>query len=167
MDTTLTLPKGQRPSVDDPNATRLLPNPVPNSKAIPFFADDISQLRNPTGWLNDNSVNACAQLLSGYFGTENVTGGRPAILSSFAMAQQRDGTSLDDGMWRVNHRSRYWEKDVWIIPIHQPSTQHWELAIVYLRQCRIAYFDSLAHPKTWEEDVQVRVMHITMTFLHS
>ena len=96
-----------------------------------------------------------------------VTGGRPAILSSFAMAQQRDGTSLDDGMWRVNHRSRYWEKDVWIIPIHQPSTQHWELAIVYLRQCRIAYFDSLAHPKTWEEDVQVRVMHITMTFLHS
>ncbi|KAI0694788.1 hypothetical protein C8Q76DRAFT_634071 [Earliella scabrosa] len=113
-----------------------------------------TRLRNPTGWLNDNSVNACAQLLSGYFGTENVTGGRPAILSSFAMAQQRDGTSLDDGMWRVNHRSRYWEKDVWIIPIHQPSTQHWELAIVYLRQCRIAYFDSLAHPKTWEEDVQ-------------
>ena len=164
MDTSLQLPKMVRPSVDDPDATRLLPNPDPNFKDVPLFPDDISRLRNPTGWLNDNCLNACAQLLAGHFGTENVIGGRPAILSSFAMAQQRDGASVDEGVWRVNHRSRYWEKDVWIIPIHQPSSLHWELAVVYLRQCRIAYFDSFAHPNSWEVDVEVSTDYTAYSF---
>ena len=71
------------------------------------------------------------------------------------MSQERDGQSSDQGVWRVNHRSRYWESDVWIIPIHQPAAHHWELAVVYVKERQIALFDSFANASTWEKDVQV------------
>ena len=147
--------------MDDPTATRWLSHPDPTCRAIPFSPDDINRLRNPTSWINDDCLNGCAQLLVAHFGTGNVIGGSFAILSSFAMAQHQDGTSLDAGMWRVSHRTCYWEKDVWIIPVHKPADHHWELAIVYFKERRIAYFDSFAHADAWEDDAKVSITKVT------
>ena len=155
MDCSQALPKLPRPIATTPNTTLVLPHPDPTCREITFSPEDIARIRDPCAWLNDDCVNGCAQLLALHFGMTNVDGGHPTINSSFAMAQQRDGQSLDDGVWRVNHRTRYWESDVWIIPIHQPRAHHWELAVVYLKERQIAYFDSFANESSWEVDVQV------------
>ncbi|KAI0746147.1 hypothetical protein C8Q76DRAFT_605599, partial [Earliella scabrosa] len=140
-----------RPSGSTTN--RVLPHPDPALRPLVFSPLDIDRLR-PERWLNDDCVNGCAQLLVHHFGASH-NGGNIAILHSFTMAHQRNGTSTDQAVWNISRTARYWEKDIWIIPVHKPAEQHWELAIVYLKECRIAYFDSLAHRTSWEHDVQL------------
>ncbi|KAI0701749.1 hypothetical protein C8Q76DRAFT_633393 [Earliella scabrosa] len=135
------------------STNRILPHPDHTLRPLVFSPLDIDRLR-PERWLNDDCVNGCAQLLVLHFGASNA-GGNIAILHSFTMAQHRNGTSTDQAVWNSSRTARYWEKDIWIIPVHKPDIQHWELAIVYLKECRIAYFDSLAHRTSWEHDAQV------------
>ena len=115
----------------------------------------MDRLRFPEKWLNDDCLNGCAQLLVHHFGTEKVAGGSVAFLHSFAMAQHRNGTSTDQSLWNTSRLSSYWEKDVWVIPVHKIDAHHWELAIVYLADSRIAYFDSFGHKTSWEDDAKV------------
>lgn len=41
-------------------------------------------------------------------------------------------------------KSRFWTKDVIILPVHDPDMLHWLLAIIYPKQGQIEFFDSLA-----------------------
>lgn len=63
----------------------------------------------------------------------------------------------DDTIWRDCYRSEFWRKNVWVIPIHHPSPSpgHWTVAVVYVREQRIAYYDSFASKSLWEADAAV------------
>ncbi|KAI0703077.1 hypothetical protein C8Q76DRAFT_801927 [Earliella scabrosa] len=155
VDTVLSLPKSSSRPPTGPLKPRLLPHPNPSLRALVFSPDDMDRLRFPEKWLNDDCLNGCAQLLVHHFGTEKVAGGSVAFLHSFAMAQHRNGTSTDQSLWNTSRLSSYWEKDVWVIPVHKIDAHHWELAIVYLADSRIAYFDSFGHKTSWEDDAKV------------
>ena len=82
-----------------------------------------------------------------------------AILHSFAMAHQRNGTSTDQAVWNISRISRYWEKDILIIPVHQPMKDHWTMAVVYFRKRHIVYFDSFGSSNNragWVAELKVR-----------
>lgn len=121
-----------------------------------FRREDLERLHQPRRWLNDECINGCAQVLLQHFGTGGVTGGSPVVISSFTVTQHRN-QSYDRAVWSCVQATRFWEKDVWIIPIHQAERNHWELAVIYIKRLRIAYFDSFGHSETtsWRADVQV------------
>ncbi|KAI9457405.1 hypothetical protein HD554DRAFT_2030065 [Boletus coccyginus] len=50
---------------------------------------------------------------------------------------------------------KFWTKNIWIIPIHQPSPGHWLLCLAYITHCELCLFDSFAEWKPWLADVNV------------
>lgn len=78
-----------------------------------------------------------------------------AILPTWAMAYLRQGS--DDGaLWRSVRYTRYWEKDIWLVPIHwQDPYEHWTLCVVNTLTCTIFSFDSLANQSLSRRDVEV------------
>jgi Ulp1 family protease len=64
--------------------------------------------------------------------------------------------AIDDMLWRNTSWTRYWEKDVWVLPIHRPSNVgHWVLCVIYFSRKELHLFDSLAEWKPWRHDVKV------------
>ncbi|KJA14937.1 hypothetical protein HYPSUDRAFT_106807, partial [Hypholoma sublateritium FD-334 SS-4] len=59
----------------------------------------------------------------------------------------------DSELWRSTHHHKFWEKDVWIIPIHRQTERHWVLAVLYLQHSEVHVFDSLAGNALWNEDI--------------
>ncbi len=74
-----------------------------------------------------------------------------AIFSTYDIYFVKNGAI--DALKRSVSHTRYWEHDIWLIPIHNPN--HWTLAIVVLSTQTIYQFDSQASQKTWESDVAV------------
>jgi Ulp1 family protease len=108
--------------------------------------------------LNDVCINGGAALLQDYFALIDDTAAysrRCAILSTHELPHVRY-QALDNDLWRNIRRTIYWEKDVWILPIHRPRALHWVLGVVYVRENRILLFDSLAEERPWRADIQVR-----------
>ena len=62
----------------------------------------------------------------------------------------------DESLWRGTRHTRFWIKDMWILPVHRPSpVGHWVLCIAFLHCRELCLFDSLAEEKGWPADVQV------------
>ncbi|KAI0669310.1 hypothetical protein C8Q78DRAFT_1095812 [Trametes maxima] len=136
---------------------RILPAiPTSGYGRYPFPEHDMARLRQARGLLSDDCINSGAQVLLRHFDYGARTrGGSPALLSTRLVALHRVRTD-DEGMWRDCARSAFWERDVWIIPIHRAIPDlHWTLAVVYIKKKRIAYFDSFAEKAAWEEDAKV------------
>ena len=79
---------------------------------------------------------------------------RCAILSTHTLSQIRY-KAIDQQLWRNTRSSSYWEKDVWIIPIHRPRQVHWVLAVAYVRNGEIHLYDSFTGRNEWKKDVPV------------
>jgi len=80
---------------------------------------------------------------------------RCAVLSTHDLPRVRhnatDDTILQNTLW-----TQYWEKDVWILPIHRPSCiGHWVVCTVDFAFKRLSLFDSFAERKPWKKDIQV------------
>jgi Ulp1 family protease len=59
-------------------------------------------------------------------------------------------------LWRTVRRSVYWEKPLWLVPIHRTAPyEHWVLGVVDFARQEIGFFDSIADQSLWEQDVQV------------
>jgi len=85
------------------------------SASIFFEISNIERLISPYSLLNDVCVNDGALLLQLHLRTPHTH--RCAVLSTWAMAYLRSGS--DDGvLWRSIRHTRYWEKDIWVVPIH-------------------------------------------------
>ncbi|EED85593.1 predicted protein [Postia placenta Mad-698-R] len=69
----------------------------------------------------------------------------------------------DATLWRNAASTRFWEKDVWTIPIHYED--HWMLATIDIPRSRVAYFDSFAREHPWEGHIQ-DVMQLTACLLN-
>ncbi|KIO03681.1 hypothetical protein M404DRAFT_54211, partial [Pisolithus tinctorius Marx 270] len=62
----------------------------------------------------------------------------------------------DNVLWRNISWTWYWEKTMWILPIHQPSpVGHWVLCVIKFPSKQLLLFDSLAEQKPWKQDIKV------------
>ncbi|KAG1879476.1 hypothetical protein C8R48DRAFT_767734 [Suillus tomentosus] len=114
-----------------------------------FEPRDISFLASPTAFLNDVCINGCAVLLQMDMPNSDV-----AIFSTFDLPRIRYHAT-DDMLWRNTRWTCYWEKDVWVLPIHRPAhVGHWVVCVIYLSTKELRLFDSLAERKPWKHDVK-------------
>ncbi|EED85282.1 predicted protein [Postia placenta Mad-698-R] len=109
-------------------------------------ASDMSRLQNRSAWMNDSCINTCMQLLQLVF------------LGPGVRTDAGDVT-----LWRNAASTRFWEKDVWTIPIHYED--RWMLATIDIPRSRVAYFDSFAWEHPWEGHIQ-DIMQLTMCLLN-
>ncbi|KAG1758574.1 hypothetical protein EDD22DRAFT_981359 [Suillus occidentalis] len=62
----------------------------------------------------------------------------------------------DNMLWCNTSWTHYWEKDVWVLPIHRLSNVgHWVLCVIYLSRKELHLFNSLAEQKPWRHNVKV------------
>jgi Ulp1 protease family, C-terminal catalytic domain len=119
-----------------------------------FEQRDLDILKSPTARFNDVGINGGAALLHRFYLLRNKTSAeRCALLSTFDLPRVRYNAS-DEELWRYIHRSSYWQKDVWILPIHRKSAEHWVLCVITLREHQLYLFDSLAARRPWRQDVK-------------
>jgi len=121
--------------------------------SVHFEVRDLAILKSGTARLNDICINGGAALLQDHFAPPNDTH-RCAILSTFDLVRVRYRAS-DEDLWRNIHKTKYWDKCIWILPIHRRTTEHWVIGIVSLKDHRILLFDSLAAERPWHRDVKV------------
>jgi Ulp1 family protease len=118
-------------------------------------------LTSPTAFLNDTCINGCAVLL--FSELKSVATSHCALLTTHDLPRIRYNAS-DDILWRNVSYTRYWEKDVWILPIHRPSNiGHWVLCIIRFSSKELHLFDSLAEKKPWKNDVKVSLLVLTIS----
>ncbi|KAI6003806.1 hypothetical protein EDD15DRAFT_2360083 [Pisolithus albus] len=116
-----------------------------------FLPDDIDILMSPTGRLNDTCINGCATLL---YSTFRPTATSCAVLSTHDLPRIRFNAE-DDVLWRNLSWTRFWEKPVWILPIHRPlPVGHWVLCTIRFRSRQLFLFDSFAEQKPWRNDIK-------------
>ncbi|KAG1851783.1 hypothetical protein C8R48DRAFT_810421 [Suillus tomentosus] len=117
-----------------------------------FELKDIALLASPTACLNDTCINGCAVLL--FSELKSVVTGHCALLTSHDLPRIRYNAS-DDILWRNISYTCYWEKDIWILPIHRPSNiGHWVLCVIRFSSKELHLFDSLAEKKPWKNDIK-------------
>jgi len=86
-----------------------------------------------------------------------------AIISTLALP-----TLEDSALWRIARHSTYWERNLWIVPIHRYTPyEHWVLGVVNFVRGEIAVFDSLADQSLWERDVEVGDTFISSTSINT
>ena len=124
---------------------------------IQFGPEDLEILNNPTALLNDVCINGGGALLQHLLSAKNLPSAmhsqRCALFSTFDLLRIRSGAS-DDDLWRNVKFTRYWEKDVWILPIHRPHTRHWVLCCISHKTRELFLFDSLAAERPWRKEIQ-------------
>jgi hypothetical protein len=124
---------------------------------IDFEPSDIQRFASPTEWLNDVCINDGAILLQLHLNTSQSD--MIAIISTLALP-----TLKDDSLWRIARHSTYWERNLWIVPIHRYAPyEHWVLGVVNFVRGEIAVFDSLADQSLWERDVEVGGLFVSST----
>ncbi|KAG0705804.1 hypothetical protein DFH29DRAFT_774590, partial [Suillus ampliporus] len=78
-----------------------------------------------------------------------------AILSTHDLPRIRYNAP-DDVIWRNSSWVCYWEKDIWVLPIHRQSgIGHWVLCVIRLSNKELHLFDSLGNRQPWQNDVKV------------
>ncbi|KIK15548.1 hypothetical protein PISMIDRAFT_39624, partial [Pisolithus microcarpus 441] len=78
-----------------------------------------------------------------------------AILSTHDLPHIRFNAE-DDTLWRNPSWTRFWEKSIWILPIHcSLPVGHWVLCTIDFHSRQLFLFDSLAEQKPWRNDVKV------------
>ncbi|KIK14603.1 hypothetical protein PISMIDRAFT_79289, partial [Pisolithus microcarpus 441] len=62
----------------------------------------------------------------------------------------------DDVLWRNLSWTRFWEKPIWILPIHRSlPVGHWVLCTISFHSRQLFLFDSLAEQNPWRNDIKV------------
>ncbi|KAG0699786.1 hypothetical protein DFH29DRAFT_983380 [Suillus ampliporus] len=117
-----------------------------------FDPKDIKLLCSPTVCLNDVCINSCAALLYSEPKTPTLS---CAIFSTHDFPRIRYNAP-DDIVWRNVSWTRYWEKDIWVLPIHWPSDSigHWVICVIHVFNKELHLFDSLAEKKPWKTDIK-------------
>ena len=94
-------------------------------------------------------INDGAALLRSHLGASQSH--QIAIISTLALPTLEDGS-----LWRLVRRSTFWQKTLWLVPIHRTTPyEHWVLGIIDFTHQEIRYFDSIADKSLWKQDIQV------------
>ncbi|KAJ7482778.1 hypothetical protein FB451DRAFT_1129761 [Mycena latifolia] len=132
---------------------------------IEIEPDDISRIQSSNGRLNGLTINALAAAflnLLGYPTSPHAeSANKCAIFSTYDLPRIRYKAS-DDALWGFVNHTKYWEKALWLIPIHRVDEEHWVLAVVDVGHQQIFFFDSLAvRARGWRQDIRDIMILIT------
>jgi len=126
-----------------------------------FHLSDTSILASPQAHLNDACINGCAALLYSAFLPAAAS---CAILSTHDLPHIRYNAN-DDMLWRNVAWTRFWEKPIWVLPVHRSlPVGHWVLCVIYFPSRQLLLFDSLAEQQPWRKDV--KVSHLSILVPH-
>ncbi|KAJ7716595.1 hypothetical protein DFH07DRAFT_762398 [Mycena maculata] len=125
---------------------------------------DLARLRNPTGLLNNFCINGlAAALLEFCTHNTNLTAAGVArwcvVLTTHELPRVRYKCG-DAELWRSVASMKYWEKAVWIVPVHRLSEKHWVLIIVMPHEESMYFFDSM-NGENWRPDLRLMMVLIT------
>ncbi|KAJ6582196.1 hypothetical protein B0H19DRAFT_1370295 [Mycena capillaripes] len=89
--------------------------------------EDLDHVTSSNGWLNGFVLTGLAAAFLNLFGhptsASAANANRCAVLSTYDLPRARYKAS-DDEIWRHTHCTKFWEKDLWLIPIHRPDEEH-------------------------------------------
>jgi hypothetical protein len=121
---------------------------------------DIARFLSPTTRLNGFGLNGAAAALYNIFSDPysptKASAEACAIFSTYDLPRARY-KSADSDLWHHLRPTKYWEKPVWLFPIHRLSQEHWVLAVVIPQAQQIYFFDSLGERGGWRKDLRVRL----------
>ncbi|KAG6884437.1 hypothetical protein C0992_006324, partial [Termitomyces sp. T32_za158] len=122
-----------------------------------FGTKELSMMRSPTSRLNDVCINGISALLKYQFSRTTSSASRSsqqcALLSTYDLPMLRYNAS-DAKIWRQTRHTEYWKCQVWILPIHRSTTEHWVMCTIIPSAGEIHLFDSLAQEEPWKAEIQ-------------
>ena len=127
------------------------------SQGFDLGPTELQILSSKDSLLNDICINGLSKLLQALFIRDSwhqTSAGRCAIFSTYDLNRIRYQAS-DHELWRSTRRLNFWERDIWIIPVHRRTENHWVLAVLYLQHKEVHVFDSLAVRASWDQDIKV------------
>ena len=126
-----------------------------------FLPSDTTILASPQTCLNDACINGCAALLYSAFLPATAC---CAILLTHDLPHIRHNVD-DDMVWRNVSWTRFWEKPIWVLPVHRSSpVGHWVLCTIDFPSRQLLLFDSLAEHQPWRKDIKVSNLCILVTY---
>lgn len=138
---------------------------IPGRKiSYQFEPEDIARFQSPTARLNNVCINNTAALLQYMWNTpSNIHEGdvaRCAIFSTFDLYSIQYHLSQPE-IWRRVRDLKYWEKDIWVLPIHRKHpVEHWVLCVVLVSSYELLLFDSFASTCGWKQDLKESPVHL-------
>ncbi|KAJ7211535.1 hypothetical protein B0H12DRAFT_1312933 [Mycena haematopus] len=125
---------------------------------------DQERVSSPTGRLNGFGLNALAASFLGIFtglhAPEAELANRCAVFSTYDLPRIRYKAS-DEELWQNTQYLEFWNKSIWLVPIHRSTQEHWVLAAVNIAQQELFFFDSLGQRSGWRQDLQDVMLLIT------
>ncbi|KAJ7727050.1 hypothetical protein B0H14DRAFT_2410313 [Mycena olivaceomarginata] len=128
-------------------------------KNTSIAVEDIARFQSPTGRLCGFGLNGVAAALLELFTRTGESARRCALFTTYDLPRVHFRCS-DSELWRVISPSKYWEKNLWLIPIHRRDEQHWVFVLVDVYAERIYFFDSLGGDN-WRPDLRLVMLLIT------
>ncbi|KAF8452432.1 hypothetical protein L210DRAFT_3383491, partial [Boletus edulis BED1] len=136
--------------VPEPLANRARP-PISGFASIDFETKDLQILASREACLNDICLNGCAALLYSTHVAQEPS--QFAVFSTHDLLRIRYNAA-DEDLWRSMAHTKYWEKPIWILPIHRASSWgHWVLCSIHFDSHHLLLFDSLGETRPWKIDV--------------
>ncbi|KAJ7078554.1 hypothetical protein B0H15DRAFT_1000961 [Mycena belliarum] len=136
----------------------------PGHRALQIALEDWQPFQCPTGRLNGFGLNGVAaslqRLYSDPYSPTKAFAEQCAVLSTYDLPCVRYKGS-DPDLWRRVEHTRYWEKPVWLIPIHRPTEEHWVLVVVIVPRQELFFFDSMASRGGWRRDLRDVMVLVT------
>ncbi|KAJ7878778.1 hypothetical protein B0H14DRAFT_2341821 [Mycena olivaceomarginata] len=126
---------------------------------------DLHRLHSATGRLNDVALNGGAATLLNIYDQPHSpyagSAGDCTLLSTFDLHRIHYKAS-DAVLWRNLSHTMYWEKRLWLIPIHHPKDQHWVIVVAAVHKEHLFFLlDSLGEQRGWRQDIQDVMLLIT------
>jgi hypothetical protein len=132
----------------------------PGLRPLEITPRDLAPFLRHNGRLNGFGLNGVAAsvhtLSSGDFSPTKATANQCAVFSTYDLPCVRYKGS-DPDLWRLVSPTQYWEKPLWLIPIHRPQLEHWVLVVVVVPTRELFFFDSMASRRGWRKDLHVRL----------
>jgi Ulp1 family protease len=129
---------------------------------------DLQRIRSPTGRLNNFALNGLAASLLNIFGHPHsptaAAADRCAVFNTHDLTRIRYKAN-DDELWRNVHHTMFWDKPIWLVPIHRRAEEHWVLVAVSVPQQELYFFDSFAEKSGWQRDLRVSSLFLVQTVL--
>ncbi|KAJ7583948.1 hypothetical protein C8J56DRAFT_789979 [Mycena floridula] len=130
---------------DSDNAPRCI-----TATLIDFDKRDLDSLLHLQGKITSGSLNALAALL--HKAIKSNTAANTAIFPSWFLPYAN--SQKTDTMWRLTQDTEFWNKDIWVFPIHRPAQEHWVLVIAIRSISCFYVFDSFAgNQQSWTADL--------------
>ncbi|KAF7299371.1 hypothetical protein MIND_00886400 [Mycena indigotica] len=111
---------------------------------------DLDRLLHRKRWLNNFCLNGVAAIIMQNFMSPTSS---CALLSTLDLHRVQYGTD-DSVLWHHLAPTLYWEKDLWLIPIHRRQQQHWVFAIASKQEQLLFIYDSFADATGWNSDLE-------------